>query len=58
LFGDSDSIAPLAVGEYLSTKMPQAKLEVFAGATHNLLEERANELAPVIARHIISSSVL
>lgn len=52
VFGDADAIAPLTVGDYLSTRMPRASLEVIAGATHDLLEERAGEIASLIARHL------
>lgn len=52
VFGDRDAIAPRTVGEYLRTQLPHATLEVLAGATHDLLEERAGEIASLIVRHL------
>lgn len=49
LWGDNDPISPLAVGEHLAARLPQARLHVVKGGGHDLAETRADEVAPMIA---------
>ena len=49
LWGDNDPISPLAVGEHLAARLPQARLHVVKGGGHDLAETRADEIAPMIA---------
>jgi pimeloyl-ACP methyl ester carboxylesterase len=51
VFGGGDLIAPVAVGEFLRERLPFAKLEVIAGATHDLEEEYPDLLASLIEAH-------
>lgn len=48
LWGDSDPISPVAVGERLNGLIPRSELEVIAGGAHDLVASRADEVAPVI----------
>ncbi len=48
LWGDSDPISPVAVGQRLSALLPRARLHVFAGGEHDF----ANKLAPGVAAMI------
>jgi len=52
LWGDSDPISPLAVGEYLDSLLPNAQLHVIPKGTHSLAVERAQEIAPIITAHL------
>jgi pimeloyl-ACP methyl ester carboxylesterase len=52
LWGDSDPISPLSVGEYLRARLPKARLHIVRGGGHDLVEVRAEEVAPVIQRHL------
>lgn len=52
LWGDADPISPVAVGRHLESQLPYARLHVIAGGTHSLVNERAAEVAPLIARHL------
>lgn len=52
LFGDRDPIAPPFVGERLAGLLPNARLHVVAGGGHDLVVERADELAPLIRDHL------
>jgi pimeloyl-ACP methyl ester carboxylesterase len=54
LWGDADSMSPVAVGQRLSDSLPNSELVVFAGGTHDLVEERAAEVAPHVQRHLAS----
>jgi pimeloyl-ACP methyl ester carboxylesterase len=48
VFGGNDPIAPVAVGQHLQQRLPNARLEVLPSATHDLVAECTTE----IARHI------
>lgn len=48
LWGDSDPISPVCVGERLATLLPYAQLHVVAGGDHDLAETHAAEVALVI----------
>jgi pimeloyl-ACP methyl ester carboxylesterase len=52
LWGDSDPISPVAVGERLAALLPCARLHVLAGADHDLVETHASEIAPLIDQHL------
>ncbi|HLG47814.1 MAG TPA: alpha/beta hydrolase [Reyranella sp.] len=52
LWGDDDAISPLAVGEHLAKRLPQAWLHVVKGGGHGLAETHADEVAPLIERHL------
>jgi len=52
LWGDSDPISPVAVGERLLALLPDARLHVVAGADHDLAITHAAEVAPLIRTHL------
>jgi pimeloyl-ACP methyl ester carboxylesterase len=52
LWGDADPISPVAVGRRLSELMPNAELVVLKGGTHDLVHERADEVIPLVQRHL------
>jgi poly(3-hydroxyoctanoate) depolymerase len=52
LWGDADPVSPVAVGERLATLLPNAELCVFEGGTHDLVLERAADVAPWVERHL------
>ena len=52
LWGDADPISPVAVGRRLATLFPSSRLVVFAGGTHDLVLERADEVIPHVERHL------
>jgi GNAT superfamily N-acetyltransferase len=52
LWGDADPISPVAVGRRLAELLPSAELVVVEGGTHDLVHERADEVAPFIERHL------
>jgi pimeloyl-ACP methyl ester carboxylesterase len=52
LSGDADPISPVAAAERLAELFMRAQLVVFPGGTHDLIEERAGEVIPHIARHL------
>lgn len=48
LCGDADPISPVAVGRRLAELLPRAELVVIPGGTHDLVCDRAAEVAPHI----------
>ncbi len=48
LWGDADTISPLAVGQYLAGLLPKAELQVIAGGDHGFAQTRAAEIAPLV----------
>jgi len=52
LWGDADPISPVAVGQRLAELLPQAKLVVLAGGTHDLATERVEEILPHVEKHL------
>lgn len=52
VFGDADLIAPPAVGHFLLSRLPDARLEVVAGATHDLEGEFPDLIASLIEAHL------
>jgi pimeloyl-ACP methyl ester carboxylesterase len=52
LWGDDDEISPLAVGQHLAQRLPDARLHVVKGGRHDLAKTHAAEIAPLIERHL------
>jgi len=52
IWGDADPISPVAVGERLNALLPNSALHVVTGGDHALVFERAEDIAPLIARHL------
>ena len=52
LWGDRDPISPVAVGERLAELLPNATLIVVEGGDHDLVQERADEIAPRVEAHL------
>jgi len=52
LWGDADPISPVAVGERLLQLFPAAELVVVPGGTHDLVSERADDVARHIDQHL------
>ena len=49
LWGDDDPISPVAAGDYLRERLPDARLHVAKGGGHDLAVTHAAEIAPLIA---------
>jgi len=52
LWGDSDPVSPVAVGEHLADLIPGAALHVIAGGTHDLARDQPVAVARLIAAHL------
>lgn len=52
VFGGHDAVAPVAAGEHLRARLPDARLEVVPEATHDLEEEFPDLLASLIEAHL------
>jgi pimeloyl-ACP methyl ester carboxylesterase len=52
LWGDADPISPVGVGQRLAELLPCAELVVLEGGTHDLVHDRADDVAPIIERHL------
>jgi pimeloyl-ACP methyl ester carboxylesterase len=52
LWGDADPISPLAVGHHLLQTLPDARLHIVKGGAHDLAKTHADEVAPLIERHL------
>ena len=52
IWGDADPISPVAVGRHLATLLPSAQLVVIPGGDHGLARDRADDVAPLIRRHL------
>jgi len=46
LWGDADSLSPVAVGQRLAEILPNSELVVIPGGNHDLVSERANDVLP------------
>jgi pimeloyl-ACP methyl ester carboxylesterase len=53
LWGDSDPISPVAVGEHLASLLPNATLHVLAGGTHSLALDLPDEVAARIRAYVL-----
>ncbi|MBW8734684.1 MAG: alpha/beta hydrolase [Asticcacaulis sp.] len=49
LWGDDDPISPVAVGQYLQSALPDARLHVVMGGQHDLARTHAAKIAPLIS---------
>lgn len=48
LWGDADTVSPVAVGRHLHGLLKHSRLQVIAGGTHSLAQDRAAEIAPLV----------
>jgi pimeloyl-ACP methyl ester carboxylesterase len=48
IWGESDNLIPLVVGERLAVEIPRGTLEVIAGAGHSPFEDSPAEVARLI----------
>jgi pimeloyl-ACP methyl ester carboxylesterase len=55
LWGDRDPISPVSVGETLLSLLPQAELRVIQGGGHDLAVTHADQVAPLIADHLLGA---
>lgn len=53
LWGDADPISPVAVGQHLEQILPCASLYVFPQAGHDLGHTHAEQVAPLVDRHLL-----
>jgi pimeloyl-ACP methyl ester carboxylesterase len=52
IWGDVDPISPVAVGQQLAQRLPEAKLEIVTGGNHDLARTHADHVARLIAAHL------
>lgn len=52
LWGDADTVSPVAVGRHLASLLPQSELHVIAGGDHGFAETRAAAIAPRVERFL------
>ncbi len=52
LWGDSDPISPISVGIKLAEALPDARLRVVVGGTHDLARDHPEVIAPWIIEHV------
>lgn len=52
IWGDRDPISPVSIGRALAALIPDARLEVVAGGTHDLVSEQPDTVAALIAAHL------
>ena len=52
LWGDADPISPVAVGQHLLQHLSDARLHVVKGGGHDIAQTHADEVAPLIERHL------
>ncbi|WP_269502900.1 alpha/beta fold hydrolase [Burkholderia sp. IMCC1007] len=52
LWGDDDPISPVAAGERLRDRLPDARLHVVPGGRHDLAAVHADTLAPLVDAHL------
>jgi pimeloyl-ACP methyl ester carboxylesterase len=53
IWGDADPVSPVAVGRYLVSVLPDARLIVVPGGDHMLARDRAADVVPAIRRHLM-----
>jgi poly(3-hydroxyoctanoate) depolymerase len=56
IWGDADTISPVAAGEFLASQLRSAALHVLPGGTHALATEQPDQVAALIAAHAIRSA--
>jgi pimeloyl-ACP methyl ester carboxylesterase len=54
LWGDADPISPVAVGQRLASLLPASRLVVLSRGSHDVVLEKAEQVAPLIDRHLSS----
>ena len=52
VWGENDRIVPVSAGERISSAMPDARLEVIAGAGHMPHIEKPDEVIPLLTQHM------
>ncbi|HEX7645932.1 MAG TPA: alpha/beta hydrolase [Noviherbaspirillum sp.] len=55
LWGDADPISPVSVGKHLASLLPWTELRVIPGGDHGFASTRADEIAPLIDKHLATS---
>lgn len=55
LWGGSDPISPVAVGERLLALLPNSRLHIVPGADHDLAQTHAEVVASLIERHLTAA---
>lgn len=56
IWGDSDPLSPVAVGETLASQFPNAQLHIVPGGEHDLAYKHAHLIAPLIDMHLLKDS--
>lgn len=56
IWGDSDPISPVAVGERLYALLPNASLHIVRGGDHDLAQTHAPLVADLVRRHLLPAS--
>jgi pimeloyl-ACP methyl ester carboxylesterase len=54
LWGDADPISPVGVGQRLASLLPESRLIVLSGGSHDVAMEKAEQVAPLIDHHLTS----
>lgn len=52
IWGDADSISPLAAGQTLNQLLANSTLHVLSGASHSLVGDRPDEVAALVINHL------
>jgi len=52
IWGDEDAVSPVAVGQHLASRLPEARLEIVPGGDHDVASTHADLVARLIARHL------
>jgi pimeloyl-ACP methyl ester carboxylesterase len=52
IWGDSDPVSPVTVGEHLAARLPHARLEVVKGGDHDVASTHADLVARLITKHL------
>lgn len=58
LWGDTDTISPVCVGERLASLLPCARLHIIHGGDHDLAETHAYDIASLIDEHLTNALLL
>jgi pimeloyl-ACP methyl ester carboxylesterase len=56
IWGDTDPMSPVAIGERLARLLPNSRLVILKGAEHDLAQTHASEVAAEVKTHIDPSS--
>jgi pimeloyl-ACP methyl ester carboxylesterase len=52
IWGDRDTISPVAVGQHLEKRIPDARLHVVPGGDHDLAKTHVAQVAALVERHL------